>query len=110
MALLFEPAQGLIAGLERLPGLDQLAIDQQPLVETGLPLGVQLGERIGAGGELLGIVLATGIQLTQLRLHAFERLRQRGERGAARLQRQGQGTGLVGDLAGVHARLFADLE
>ena len=79
VALLFELAEFEVAIFQRAACFHQLLVDQQALVEVGLAFGLQLGDRVGAGGELFGDLAAACLDLAQLGVHAAQRLFQRVE-------------------------------
>ncbi len=110
MPLLFQLAEFEVAIFQRAARLDQLLVDQQALVEIGLSFGFEFGDRIGAGGELFGDLVAARFDLAQLAVHAAQRLLQRAQRGTLRFQRQRQRMRLLGGFARVHARFFARFE
>ena len=70
MALLFQLAEFDVAIFQGATCFDQLLVDQQALVQIGLPLSFEFGDRIGAGGELLGDFAAARLDLAQLGVHA----------------------------------------
>ena len=67
-----------------------MLVDQQALVEIGLALFFEFGDRIGPGSELLVDLVATRGDLAQLGIEAGKRLLERGQRRTLGLHAQSE--------------------
>jgi hypothetical protein len=110
MALLFQLAEFEVAIFQRTTRFHQLLVDQQALIQIGLALGFQFGDRIGAGRELFGDFRTTRFDLAQLRVHAPSACSSEASEERLRFQPQRKRMRLVGRLARIHARFFARFE
>ncbi len=110
LAFLLQPTELGITVFHGPARFDELLVDQETLVEVGLPFGFQFGDGIGARGELLVDLVATRHDLAKLCIETGQRLFQRGERGALGLHAQRQLVRLVGRFARVDTRFLTRLE
>src|SRR5438445_6694005 len=110
MTFLLVTAELVIAILQRLACFDKLLVDEQALIEIGLALGFEIGQRRLTRRKLLCEFGLARIELRELAVHALHRLLQRGQCGASGFESERELMLLVGGLAGVHARFLARFE